>query len=214
MGLFIAFRMYLQFQRLVLGTDALKKAEEKENSGYSDDEYSVTHSNKDLDGIDTNDVSTESEDTLDEFSNSKKEKFLFEDEYDSNPNQSEKTPISSHTDSSLEDLEASDFEIEAKKKRESKRKKGGQLMAPNGSSSSRKSKKKKKGGIKLNSKIWQTIVLSHSPREDESMLFEEGTDVDANGGDVTIEMSGDKKHNHPHAQMEKKKAQKNEAKSK
>merc|ERR1712087_496200 len=116
----------------------------------------------------------------------------FEDEYDSNPNQSEKTPISSHTDSSLEDLEASDFEIEAKKKRESKRKKGGQLLAPNGSS--RKSKKKKKGGIKLNSKIWQTIVLSHSPREDESMLFEEGTDVGKDES-VAIEMGQPKNVN-------------------
>merc|ERR1712228_273737 len=174
MTLFIAFRMYLQFQRLVLGTDALKKAEE-ENSGYSDDEYSVTHSNEEMNGADVNDTSSESEDTLDEYgfpNDSKKEKFLFEDEYDSNPNHSDKLPIDNQTDSDFEELDASDFEIEVRKKKQSKKKRQSknQLLAP-------KKNKKRKKGIKLNSKIWQTIVLSHSPREDESMLFEEGTDA-------------------------------------
>merc|ERR1712130_327711 len=46
--------------------------------------------------------------------------------------------------------------------------------------------------------IWQTIVLSHSPREDESMLFEEGTDL-SKSADVAIDINvSDKKHNHPH----------------
>merc|ERR1712130_448360 len=148
MTLFIIFRMYLQFQRLVLGTDALKKAEE-ENSGYSDDEYSVTDSNEEINGNDSNDLSSESEDTLDEYgfpNDSKKEKFLFEDEYDSNPMNSDKLPIDNQTDSDFEELDVSDFEIEAKKKRESKN----QLLSV-------KNKKKRKKGIKLNSKIWQTI---------------------------------------------------------
>ena len=179
----------------------MKKAEE-ENSGYSDDEYSVTDSNEDIDGNESEDTTSESEDTLDEYgfpnSSSKKEKFLFEDEYDSNPNQSEKLPIGSHTDSSLEEMDASDFEMEAKRKRESKKKRHSKHQLV---SAQRKSKKKKKG-MKINSKILRTIVLSHSPRQDESMLFEEGADDISKSADVTIEMKADKKHNHPHTQSQ------------
>merc|ERR1712048_812625 len=88
-----------------------------------------------------------------------------------------------------------------KKKQKSKH----QLVPPKGGK--KRQNKKKKKGIKLNSKIWQTIVLSHSPREDESMLFEEGKDL-INGGKVSIEMNAktvDKKHNHPHAKMDENK---------
>merc|ERR1711933_44132 len=107
MTLVILFRTYLQFQRLVLGTDALKKAEEG-NSGYSDDEYSVTDSNEDMDANAMEDTSSESEDTLDEYgfanSSSRKEKFLFEEEYEhsqENAVQNHKVHMSmnSHTDS-------------------------------------------------------------------------------------------------------------------
>merc|ERR1712060_27420 len=115
MTLFIAFRMYLRFQRLVLGTDALKKAEE-ENSGHSDDEYSVTDSNEDIDGNEEEASSSESQDTLDEygFPNSKKEEFLFADEYDSTQPSADKMPIGSNTDS--EEMEVSDFEMDAVRK--------------------------------------------------------------------------------------------------
>merc|ERR1712129_489702 len=57
-------------------------------------------------------------------------------------------------------------------------------------------------GIKLNSKIWQTIVLSHSPREEESMLFEEKKDI------AQSKQAMDSKHNHPHAQMDNAKKKK------
>merc|ERR1712130_341618 len=124
MTLFIIFRMYLQFQRLVLGTDALKKAEE-ENSGYSDDEYSVTDSNEDMDANAMENTSSESEDTLDEYgfanSSSRKEKFLFEEEYEhsnENPNQTQNHKVhmsmNSHTDSELEDIDISNSELRSR----------------------------------------------------------------------------------------------------
>merc|ERR1712115_180785 len=114
--------MYLQFQRLVLGTDALKKAEE-ENSACSDDEYSVTHSNDELDvGTDS-----ESEDTFDVMEHSK-EKFLFEDEYGDDMEHSNGDPIVVNDDSELEDVDISNSELMFEEKRTKKVKSKQQLL--------------------------------------------------------------------------------------
>merc|ERR1719411_74380 len=111
--------------------------------------------------------------------------------------------MNSHTDSELEDIDISNSELRSRsdfedsdrarngKLKKKKQKSKHQLVPPKGGK--KRQNKKKKKGIKLNSKIWQTIVLSHSPREDESMLFEEGTDV---GKDETaIEMGQPKSVN-------------------
>merc|ERR1712204_61871 len=100
------------------------------------------------------------------------------------------------------DVDISNSELMFEEKKKSKR----QLLdAPSGK---KKKKKKKGGGIKLNSKIWQTIVLSHSPREEESMLFEEKKDI------AQSKQAMDSKHNHPHAQMDNAKDTKKKKKKK
>jgi len=151
---------------------------------------SSSESSEDGTNSDDSDLEEDSNDTLDD------NNFLFSDSYAPNKK------VDDHTDSEQEQIIKKDEEKKEKKKK-------------------KKYKKRKKIiKRKLNNKIWQTIVLSHSPREEDSgMLFEEGPNTKDNksyfgkqqsdgiggrAGSITIDKKSDKdKKNEPKSPKEK-----------